>query len=264
MKTPLLIKPYPRNGACYTRWSLRQHNSCRRWRVQDHCTFCFECHHHKLESTRQTETIRRPVCLFLSHRLQCMVRESSPGLLTKTTYSIQSHHNKLPTCSSSTQASRTCTGLRIAQVKLFAHTILAAICRRRVAAISALTPTATSFRAWTKRGPAAVHVTVLCQAICNATDACSVSDGDCTVFKIRRPHKKQFARTTPDQNTNNLHLHKLVRCTLSSRRPCNPCRRSQVQDCCKLYYESRRHKLLSTRRTETSHRQAYCPRSDHL
>ena len=121
------------------------------------------------------------------------------GALNEATYSTQSHHSKLPTCSSSTQASHTCTGLCIAQVKLFAHTILAAICRRRVAAISALTPTATSFRAWTKRGPAAVHFTVLCQAICNATDACSVSDGDCTVFKTQWPRKQQFARTTPDQ-----------------------------------------------------------------
>ena len=145
LKTPLLIKLYLRNVVCYTRWSLRQHNSCRRWRAQDHCTFCFECRHHKLESTRQTETIRRPVCLFLSHRLQRMVRESSPDLLAKATYSIQSHHNKLPTCSSSAQASRTCTGLYIAQFEVYAYTILAAICRRRVAAISALTPTATSF-----------------------------------------------------------------------------------------------------------------------
>jgi len=173
---------------CYRRWSLRQHNSCRRWRVQDHCTFCFECRHHKLESTRQTETIRRPVCWFLSHRLQRMVRESSPDLLTQATYSIQSHHNKLP--SSSTQASRTCTGLCIAQFEVCAYTILAAICRRRVAATSALTPAATSFRACNKRGPATVHFTFLSQAICNAAYACSVSDGNCTVFTIRRPHKQ--------------------------------------------------------------------------
>ena len=177
MKTPLLIKPYPRNVVCYRRWSLRQHNSCRRWRVQDHCTFCFECRHHKLESTRQTETIRRPVCLFLSHRLQRMVRESSPDLLTQATYSIQSHHNKLP--SSSTQASRTCTGLCIAQFEVCAYTILAAICRRRVAATSALTPATTSFRACNKRGPAAVHFTFLSQAVYNAAYACSVSECSC-------------------------------------------------------------------------------------
>ena len=57
---------------------------------------------------------------------------------------------------------RTWTGLRVAILGRVAYTILAVIRRRRVAASSGLSPTATSFGARAETGPSALH--------CNAAD----------------------------------------------------------------------------------------------
>ena len=64
-------------------------------------------------------------------------------------------------------ASLTSTRLRVAPSGRVAYTILAAICRRRVAAVSALIPTITGFRARPEIGPPAVKCGFAGNAIYN-------------------------------------------------------------------------------------------------
>ena len=69
---------------------------------------------------------------------------------------------------SHTKQRLTTTSLCVARVGPVAYTILAAIGRRRIAAISALNPSATSFRARTKIGPSTVQRTVASNAVYKA------------------------------------------------------------------------------------------------
>ena len=78
------------------------------------------------------------------------------------------HIKQIQPLGSSAPTSPTWTDLRVAQPRRITNTILAAVCARRIAAISILSPTATGFRTHPKIGPSAVQRTVASNAVYKA------------------------------------------------------------------------------------------------
>ena len=114
------------------------------------------------------------------------------------------HHQLSSTCNTSNttkpntythwspQTSLTTTSLGIARVGPVAYTICAAIRRRRIAAISALSPPTASFGARTKIGPSTVQCTVTSNAVYKAAKyvvsnvRCDPLSGE-TIKQISKP-----------------------------------------------------------------------------
>ena len=145
------------------------------------------------------------------------------------------------------QQRRTWTGLRVACTDCVAYTTLATICRRRVAACSAVNPATAGPRAYTEPRPSPVQCTARRKAVCNAAQPSATQ----LYVKCNNDKSKCHRLFTPARKP---YLDKLVCCTCWSSSQHNPYRHLQAQDCCNFWSESHHHKLLSTPRNRTTRR----------